>query len=114
MLLKRCPTSKLFASDASSSHAQAGRTPHGCALFQHTANTAVPSDGQHSSILPLTLAGRYAELVVNAELISYYDVSGCYILRPSAFAMWEVGCKERAHKYAHQITAVRLAIHEKI
>ena len=27
---------------------------------------------------------------VSSELISYYDVSGCYILRPWAFAMWEV------------------------
>lgn len=25
-----------------------------------------------------------------SELISYYDVSGCYILRPWAYAMWEV------------------------
>jgi hypothetical protein len=33
---------------------------------------------------------RYSELVVASELISYYDVSGCYILRPSSFAMWEV------------------------
>ncbi len=32
----------------------------------------------------------YSEVVVNSELISYYDVSGCYILRPWAFAMWEV------------------------
>ncbi|KAJ9509570.1 hypothetical protein QJQ45_011218 [Haematococcus lacustris] len=31
----------------------------------------------------------YSELVVASELISYYDVSGCYILRPSAFAIWE-------------------------
>ncbi len=32
----------------------------------------------------------YSELVVASELISYYDVSGCYILRPWAFSMWEV------------------------
>ncbi|MEW5303570.1 MAG: hypothetical protein WDW36_006249 [Sanguina aurantia] len=32
----------------------------------------------------------YSELVVSSELISYYDVSGCYILRPWAYAMWEV------------------------
>lgn len=32
----------------------------------------------------------FQELVVASELISYYDVSGCYILRPWAFAMWEV------------------------
>jgi prolyl-tRNA synthetase len=29
----------------------------------------------------------YSELVVASELISYYDVSGCYILRPWAFSM---------------------------
>lgn len=26
---------------------------------------------------------------MESELISYYDVSGCYILRPGAYAMWE-------------------------
>lgn len=31
----------------------------------------------------------YQELVVASELISYYDVSGCYILRPWAYSIWE-------------------------
>lgn len=31
----------------------------------------------------------YKEVVVKSELISYYDISGCYILRPDAFEMWE-------------------------
>jgi prolyl-tRNA synthetase len=31
----------------------------------------------------------YSEIVVASELISYYDVSGCYILRPWAYSMWE-------------------------
>ena len=31
----------------------------------------------------------YSSVIVSAELIDYYDVSGCYILRPWAFAMWE-------------------------
>lgn len=31
----------------------------------------------------------YSEIVTEAELISYYDVSGCYILRPWAYAIWE-------------------------
>eukprot|EP00195_Chlamydomonas_chlamydogama_P010373 CAMPEP_0202894502 /NCGR_PEP_ID=MMETSP1392-20130828/3899_1 /ASSEMBLY_ACC=CAM_ASM_000868 /TAXON_ID=225041 /ORGANISM="Chlamydomonas chlamydogama, Strain SAG 11-48b" /LENGTH=539 /DNA_ID=CAMNT_0049579229 /DNA_START=202 /DNA_END=1821 /DNA_ORIENTATION=- len=35
-------------------------------------------------------ADWYTELVVASELISYYDVSGCYILRPWAYSMWEV------------------------
>ena len=36
----------------------------------------------------------YSEVVVKSELIDYYDVSGCYILRPWAFAIWEFVQKE--------------------
>ncbi|KAI3440975.1 Protein transport protein SEC23 [Psidium guajava] len=32
----------------------------------------------------------YSEVVVSGELIEYYDISGCYILRPWAMAIWEV------------------------
>ena len=32
----------------------------------------------------------YANVVVAGELIEYYDISGCYILRPWAYSMWEV------------------------
>lgn len=31
----------------------------------------------------------YADLVTEAELIEYSDISGCYILRPWAFSIWE-------------------------
>ena len=31
----------------------------------------------------------YQNVVTESELISYYAVSGCYILRPWAFCMWE-------------------------
>ncbi|KAK3278311.1 hypothetical protein CYMTET_13745 [Cymbomonas tetramitiformis] len=32
----------------------------------------------------------YSQVVTNGELIEYYDISGCYILRPWAYSMWEV------------------------
>ncbi|KAF3952364.1 hypothetical protein CMV_022072 [Castanea mollissima] len=32
----------------------------------------------------------YSEVVVNGEMIEYYDISGCYILRPWAMAIWEI------------------------
>lgn len=28
-------------------------------------------------------------MITKAEMIEYYDVSGCYVLRPWAFAIWE-------------------------
>lgn len=31
----------------------------------------------------------YSQVITKAELIEYYDVSGCYILRPGAFAIWK-------------------------
>eukprot|EP00958_Prasinococcus_capsulatus_P009007 scaffold884_cov398-Prasinococcus_capsulatus_cf.AAC.25 len=31
----------------------------------------------------------YSEVVTRGEMIEYYDVSGCYILRPWAYAVWE-------------------------
>ena len=31
----------------------------------------------------------YTEVIVKSEMISYYEVSGCYILRPWSFRIWE-------------------------
>jgi len=31
----------------------------------------------------------YSELVIKSQLIDYTDISGCYVLRPSSFFMWE-------------------------
>ncbi|XP_075075069.1 proline--tRNA ligase, cytoplasmic-like isoform X3 [Nicotiana tabacum] len=32
----------------------------------------------------------YSEVVVCGEMIEYYDISGCYILRPWAMSIWEI------------------------
>ena len=31
-----------------------------------------------------------SQVIQKAELIEYYDVSGCYILRPWSYSIWEV------------------------
>lgn len=31
----------------------------------------------------------YSDVITKAELIGYYDISGCYILRPRSFFIWE-------------------------
>lgn len=33
--------------------------------------------------------GWYQQVVTKAELIDYYDISGCYILRPLSYWIWE-------------------------
>lgn len=35
------------------------------------------------------LAEWYSQVITKAEMIEYYDISGCYILRPWAFSIWE-------------------------
>lgn len=35
------------------------------------------------------LSEWYSEVITKSELITYYDVSGCYILRPWAYSIWE-------------------------
>jgi bifunctional glutamyl/prolyl-tRNA synthetase len=31
----------------------------------------------------------YSQVITKSELIEYYDISGCYILRPASFYIWE-------------------------
>ena len=31
----------------------------------------------------------YAQVLTKAEMLEYYDVSGCYILRPWSYTIWE-------------------------
>ncbi|CAG9536379.1 unnamed protein product [Cercopithifilaria johnstoni] len=35
------------------------------------------------------LAEWYSQIITKADMIEYYDISGCYILRPWSFAIWE-------------------------
>ncbi|XP_056021865.1 bifunctional glutamate/proline--tRNA ligase-like isoform X2 [Ostrea edulis] len=35
------------------------------------------------------LSDWYSQVITKAELIEYYDVSGCYILRPWSYSIWE-------------------------
>ncbi|CAG9105880.1 unnamed protein product [Plutella xylostella] len=32
----------------------------------------------------------YSQVITKSEMIEYYDISGCYILRPWSFAIWEL------------------------
>jgi len=33
--------------------------------------------------------GWYQQVLTKAEMIDYYDISGCYILRPPSYYIWE-------------------------
>lgn len=38
----------------------------------------------------LTCIFFFYQVVVNGEMIEYYDISGCYILRPWSISIWEI------------------------
>lgn len=35
------------------------------------------------------LSEWYSQVITKAEMVEYYDVSGCYILRPWSYSIWE-------------------------
>ena len=35
------------------------------------------------------ISAWYTEVLKKADLIEYYDISGCYILKPWSFSIWE-------------------------
>lgn len=37
----------------------------------------------------LDFPGWYQQILTKGEMLEYYDVSGCYILRPASYAIWE-------------------------
>lgn len=37
-----------------------------------------------------TFSDWYSEVITKSEMIDYYDISGCYILRPWAYEIWEL------------------------
>ncbi|KAI0464853.1 hypothetical protein LJB42_000064 [Komagataella kurtzmanii] len=37
----------------------------------------------------LDFPGWYQQILTKGEMMDYYDVSGCYILRPASYAIWE-------------------------
>ncbi|KAI3419713.1 hypothetical protein GPALN_004144 [Globodera pallida] len=60
---------------------------------QHSAAEEATAKKQCRLGLDVTKAENYSEwysqLIVKAELIEYYDVSGCYVIRPWAYSVWE-------------------------
>lgn len=65
-----------------------------CLLFYILLLTHSPYMSLHiSDWLTLRQTAHYIwmffQIITKAELIEYYDVSGCYILRPWSYAIWE-------------------------
>lgn len=58
------------------------------AAAQGTTKKGANRDGMETS-KEVDFGQWYSQLVVKAEMIEFYDISGCYILRPWSYAMWD-------------------------
>jgi len=60
-----------------------------------TLNKGVETTGEEGTKLKIMyektdrFSDWYTDVITKGELIEYYDVSGCYILRPWAYGIWE-------------------------
>lgn len=54
-----------------------------CSFFIHCFRLGLEAHKEEN------LAEWYSQVITKSEMIEYYDISGCYILRPWAYAVWE-------------------------
>ena len=56
------------------------------------------------------LSDWYSQVLTKAEMIEYYDISGCYVLRPWSYSIWECIKGERLSLLRHVVTWSSLAV----
>ena len=56
--------------------------------FGHPLNEA-PSSSRRIHLQAENFPEWYSSVITSSEMIDYYDISGCYILRPWAYSIWE-------------------------
>ena len=57
-----------------------------------SSNSAVIEDAKLIGIIvdkAKDFSGWYTQVLTKGEMLDYYDVSGCYILRPTSYSIWE-------------------------
>jgi len=54
---------------------------------------ALKTDGSHELSIQykkeVNFSKWYQEVIIKSDLIDYYDISGCYILKPKSYFIWE-------------------------
>ncbi|KAF6776470.1 hypothetical protein AHF37_03743 [Paragonimus kellicotti] len=60
-------------------------TPLSCLIYDHLLTKAVITKDDDFKLF----INRNSKLLTKAELLEYYDISGCYILRPWAYSVWQ-------------------------
>lgn len=77
-----------FAAEASAAPVQAPKKSAG----KPAVNTAALEDAKLIGVTvdkEKDFPGWYQQILTKGEMLDYYDVSGCYIMRPASYAVWE-------------------------
>ena len=77
------PLSKLKKKKKKNAHAAAAGAGAGAAAKKKETKLGL------SAPKATNFSDWYTEALLASEMVSYYDVSGCYILRPWSFSVWE-------------------------
>jgi prolyl-tRNA synthetase len=81
---------------AASAAAPAKSAPKTADKAKKEKDSGAEASGQKETLLALSVkkeddfATWYSEVITRSEMIDYYDISGCYILRPWSFSIWEI------------------------
>lgn len=67
--------------------------PKGAAAAKAKEVASKPLEGVHEEAIQFTkemnFSKWYQQVITKSQMIEYYDISGCYILRPLSFYIWE-------------------------
>lgn len=83
-----------FSAEASSSSSSSS-APASAPAEKKAAASKVDAKIEDAKLIGITVdkekdfSNWYVQVVVKSEMLDYYDVSGCYILRPNSYAVWE-------------------------
>lgn len=85
---------EIFSVDFSAAPAPAPAPAAGkkAAPAQASASSAALEDSKLIGVTVdkfLDFPGWYQQILTKGEMLEYYDVSGCYIMRPASYAVWE-------------------------
>jgi prolyl-tRNA synthetase len=86
-----------FESSAAAAAAAASTTPSSAAAATAAAPVKTTETGkiEGAALIGITadkdidFPGWYQQILTKGEMLEYYDVSGCYIMRPNSYSIWE-------------------------
>ncbi|KGB79560.3 hypothetical protein CNBG_5398 [Cryptococcus deuterogattii R265] len=82
-----------FAELKASAHAPAEKKPAAPKEVKAEASTTAADDERYEMAIRFKkdedFSGWYTDVLLKGEMLDYYDISGCYILRPWSFSIWQ-------------------------